>query len=456
MILTLNQIRAWLELPGAGPSGEVRGFSIDSRTLEPADLFFAIRGPVHDGHAFVADAFARGAAAAIVQAAYAGPAGGALLRVGCPAAALRALAARARREWAKTVIAVTGSGGKTTTKETIAALLGEVMAVSKSAGNLNNEYGLPLSLLRTSDAAAASVVEIGVNHPGEMRPLADLAAPDIGVVTNVGSAHLGNFPSVDAIAVEKGQLVQALRSGGTAVLNADDPRVAAYAASLAGPVVTFGIERAADVRARHCEDLGAAGCRFEVDGVPLESPLPGRHNIANVLAALAVARVLGIGAERLRGGVARLRPASMRGAVRQVGGVTLIDDCYNANPDAMEAMLEVLRRTSAQRRIAVLGEMRELGTRSRELHRRVGEATARAGLDYLVAVGGDAAEIAAAANVPAEFCACPQDAAALLTGRLRPGDAVLLKASRGVALERVRDALLAELDRQASVPEAGG
>ena len=449
MILQLDQIRAWLGLDPAGGAGAVLGYSIDSRTLRPGDLFFAIQGPRHDGHAYVEEAFRRGAVAAVVRSAYRGTGAGTLLPVDAPASALLKLATWARRKWGRTLIAVTGSSGKTTTKEMIAAFLEGFLTISKSEGNLNNEYGLPLSLLRIRDDADAAVVEIGINHPGELRPLADIAAPNIGVVTNVGAAHVGNFDSVEAIAAEKRQLIESLGTDGIAVLNADDARVAAFRTVHSGCCVTFGINQEADVRADDLHDLGAEGARFRVAGHPMITAVPGRHNVANIVAAMAVARCLGVGPDRLQDAVGRLRPVAMRGKICRSGGVTLIDDCYNANPAAVEAMLEVLRRTSARRRIAVLGEMRELGVRSRELHRRIGQAVSAAGLDYLVAVGGDAVEIAAAADVPGEFHDYPQEAARALAGQLRPGDALLLKASRGVGLERVRDALLAEMGRTA-------
>ncbi len=441
MILQLSQIRAWLGLPQDGAGGEARGYSIDSRTVQPGDLFFAMRGPRCDGHDYVPDALRRGAAAAVVDAAYPGAGSRALLGVRSTTEALRALAARGRKEWGRTVVAITGSGGKTTTKDLIAELLGHFVPVAKTEGNLNNEYGLPLSLLRAPDAARAGVFEIGINHAGEMRPLAETAAPDIGVVTNVGAAHLGNFASVDEIAVEKGRLIQALGLAGTAVLNADDSRVAEFRLLHPGPAVTFGIEREADVRATDVEELGADGTRFRLECRPVVSALPGRHSVYNMLAAVAALGALGYGPSRLLDGLARLRPTAMRGAVRRSGGVTVIDDCYNANPAAMAAMLRVLGRTAAARRIAVLGEMRELGERSRELHRQVGSAVASAGIDYLVAVGGDAAEIAAAAGMPGAFHESPAAAASFVAGLVRAGDAVLIKASRGVGLERVRDRL---------------
>ena len=282
-----------------------------------------------------------------------------------------------------------------------------------------------------------------------MRPLAQIAAPDVSVVTNVGAAHVGNFASVDEIASEKRGLVEALRPAGTAILNADDRRVRDFNAAHPGASLTFGIERPADIRASGIEDLGAAGVRFDLNGQRVSSRLLGRHNVYNVLAAVAAIRTLGIEPERTLAAIARLRPSSMRGIVSETEGVTVIDDCYNANPAAMAAMLDVLRCTAAERRIAVLGEMRELGSESSAFHRLIGRAVSDSGVDHLIAVGGDAAEIAAAAGIDAEFCASPHEAGRALAALVKPGDAVLLKASRGVGLERARDELLDALRRPA-------
>lgn len=458
MNLRLSTVRDWLRLPPGGRDPLVRGYSIDSRTIRPGELFFAVRGSRRDGHDFVEDALGRGAVAAVVaRPARPGEIGRRLV-VGDPAKALQDLAARARRNWGRPVVAVTGSSGKTTTKDATAALLDAFLPAAKSEGNLNNQFGLPLSILRIPDAARAAALEIGINHPGEMAPLARIAAPDVAVVTNIGAAHLGHYSSLEEIAGEKGRLVAALAEDGVAVLNADDSRVIAMRRLVRGRALTYGIEAAADVRARRLRDLGVDGFRFEVLGREVSSPLGGRHNVYNVLAALAAVRALGLGSQGVADAVAALRPSPMRGEVHRVAGVVLIDDCYNASPPAMEAMLRLLRGTPAARRIAVLGEMRELGGRSRELHRRVGRAVAPAGVDYLVAVGGDAQEIASSAGVPREFCRDAGEAASVLPGLVRPGDAVLLKASRGVGLELARDSLLRMLAARGSgaAGEAGG
>jgi len=445
--LSLTQIRDWLGVAGdSAVAARATGYSIDSRSVVPGDLFFAIKGPNHDGHDYLDDARRAGAVAAVVDAGYRPSEQTGLIRVPDSALALRRLAREARLAWAGSVVAITGSNGKTTTKDATAFLLGQSLAVSKTLGNLNNELGLPLSILRIGDADRVAVLEMGMNHSGEIRRLAEAAAPDVGVVTNVSAAHVGHFESIDGIAEAKRELIESLDADGTAVLNADDERVADFGESHAGRTATFGITSAADLRANEVVDLGADGVRFSVDGLAFETSLAGRHNVYNILAAMAVARSFGIELSSLVDAVRRLTPAGMRGQVRSVGGVTVIDDCYNANPAAMKAMLAVLSSTPARRRIAVLGEMRELGVRSDELHRELGALVSASGIDHLIAVGGDASQIAAAAGGSAEFYETPESAGCALAQYLSAGDAVLLKGSRGVALERARDVIYRALE----------
>jgi UDP-N-acetylmuramoyl-tripeptide--D-alanyl-D-alanine ligase len=434
----------------------VTGYSIDSRTVAAGDLFFAIRGPHHDGHDYIEAALGRRAAGAVatrdwLEARRA--AGGSIERVigvDDPAEALRRLAAAARLRWGKPVVGVTGSNGKTTTKEAISALLAARYRVSKSEGNLNNEFGLPLSLLRIEDAAEVGVLEMGMNHRGEIRRLAEIARPTVGVVTNVNPAHLEFFESVDEIALAKRELIESLGPEGVAVLNAGDERVRAFAKVHAGRTRTFGVEAGADFEAVGLESLGPRGMRFRLcwkarGGGSREtefvSPLPGRHNVANVAAAIAVAGVFEIEPPELVAAVAGLKAFRMRGEFLEARGVQVLNDSYNANPAAVKAMLEVLRQTPARRRVAVLGEMRELGATSPALHREVGETAARAA-DVLVAVQGNASEMVAgalAAGLPASaihFFENAEAAGDFLGQFLEPGDAVLFKASRGVGLER--------------------
>ncbi|MCS7315801.1 MAG: UDP-N-acetylmuramoyl-tripeptide--D-alanyl-D-alanine ligase [Bryobacterales bacterium] len=430
----------------------VAGWSVDSRTIRPGELFFALPGPRYDGHDFVAAAFAAGACGAVVSRPVA-QAAGPLLRVADTGRALWEAARWARARFPGRVVAVTGSAGKTTTKEAIAALLSTAMKVGRSEGNLNNRIGVPLSLLRLPEDAQAAVLELAMNRRGEIRELAGLAQPEIGVVTNVGRAHAGFFESPEEIALAKRELIEALPAGGVAVLNADDPRVAAFAAIHPGPVLTFGFSEKADVRAEDAE-WNAAGARFRVGGVTFESPLPGRHGILNVLAALAVARLFGLPLPQLREPVRKLEASPMRGRRLVHRGVTILDDCYNSNPEALQAMLETLRAEPARRRIAVLGEMLELGRWAEALHREAGRRVVECGVDVLIGVRGAArflVEEAIRAGMRPEaafFVEEPEEAGRLLRPLALEGDVVLFKASRGVRLERAIEEFLR--------PEAGG
>ena len=385
------------------------------------------------------EALARGAVAAVVEHAVdpAGP----LLAVPDTLKALQKLAAWARAEWGGRVVAVTGSAGKTTTKDVIAELLAVEMPAGKTEGNLNNHVGVPLSILRLPAEAQVAVLEIGMNHPGEIRLLAGMARPGVGVVTNAGFAHAEFFRSVEEVALAKRELIEALPAGGVAVLNADDARVAAFRQVHAGPAVTFGFSEGAEVRAAGVEYTGE-GARFRVSGVEFATSLVGRLGVMNVLAGLAVARVFGIAPERLREAVRAFRAGKMRGQRFEHAGIAVLDDCYNSNPEAARGMLEALAATPARRRIAVLGEMLELGQWSQALHRQLGREVAAHGVDVLVAVRGAArgmAEEAVRAGLPAGavcFFEDPAEAGAFLRGLAQPGDAVLFKGSRGVRVER--------------------
>ena len=455
MRLGLSDVAAILKTPLRGEEGEASGYSIDSRTIREGDLFFAIRGPRFDGHDFVDSVWEAGAAGVVAERSWAADHDprGPLLAVDDSAEALRRLAREARKRWGRPVIGVTGSNGKTTTKDAIAALLAERFRVVKTEGNLNNDLGLPLSILRMDDAAEIGVFEMGMNHRGEITALAGIAAPTVGVVTNVSEAHVGNFSSADEIALAKRELVESLPPEGTAVLNADDTRVRGFRDVHTGPVVTFGESEEADFQATGIESRGAAGVRFSLrrrqggDDVRFETGLIGRHNALNVTAALAAASVCGVDSPELVEAVARLHPAKRRGETKRLGGALLVDDCYNANPRAMEVMLRVLAETPADRRIAVLGEMRELGEQSEELHRRVGRAAAGSGVDLLVGVTGaarwlvDEAVNSGFSKEAIVFFEEPEEAGRFVAERLRPKDAVLFKASRGVALERAVEVL---------------
>ena len=430
----------------------VTGWSVDSRTLRPGDLYFALRGPNHDGHAYVADVLKKGAVAVVVDRDVDGAALAAL-RVADSLVALQKLAASARREWGGDVVGVTGSAGKTTTKDVIAEMLSEGFKTAKTEGNLNNHVGLPLSLLRMDDQARVAVLEMGMNHAGEIRALAEIARPNVGVVTNVGFAHMESFDSIEGIAAAKRELIEALPPGGTAVLNADDARVAAFAGVHNWPVVTFGESEKAAVRAEDVK-FSESGLTFRVGATRFESPLTGHHGISNLLAGIAVAGIYGIAPDRLTDRVRHIQPGKMRGERLQHRGILVFDDCYNSNPDAARAMLAVLRDAPARRRIAVLGEMLELGRWAEPLHRDVGNYAAECGIDVLVGLRGaacymlDAAKRSGLRADAAFFFDDPVPAGQLVRSLAQPGDAVLFKGSRGVHVERALEQFLA--------PQEGG
>ncbi len=424
----------------------ISGWSVDSRTVQPGDLFFALRGPNFDGNAYVADAFAKGAAAAVVDA----EVGDArALRVDDSLRAMQTIAAKARVKWGGDVVAVTGSAGKTTTKDVIAEMLATEIKTAKSEGNLNNHVGLPLSLLRMDESARVMVTELGMNHAGEIRELAAIARPNVGVVTNVGHAHIEFFESIEGIAAAKRELIESLSSEGTAVLNADDPRVAKFAGAHQGRTILYGQSPNADVRAEEIEQA-REGTRFRVGTAEFTTALTGSHAISNTLAGIAVAGVYGISPDRLTETVAQLRPGKMRGERFEHHGITIYNDCYNSNPDAVRAMIDVLRDTPARRRIAVLGEMLELGRWAEPLHRDVGTYAAQQGIDVLVGIRGaagctlDAAVRAGLRAGAAFFFDEPQDAGRKLREIAKPGDAILFKGSRGVHVERALEEFLKE------------
>jgi UDP-N-acetylmuramoyl-tripeptide--D-alanyl-D-alanine ligase len=376
------------------------------------------------------------------------------------------LAQAVRTRWGRRLAGVTGSAGKTTTKEILAALLASRLRVLKSEGNLNNEYGVPLQLLRLEDSDDAAVVELGMSHAGELRSLAEIARPDVGVVTRVAPVHLEFFASVDEIALAKRELIEGLaRRESVAVLNADDPRVAPFAEVAPGRVVTFGISSGADFRAEQIEDHGADGSKFDFVGpggrARLRLPLAGRHNISNALAALAAASVWNVGAAEAKEVFPGLEPAGMRGRVLQYdAGFSVINDCYNSNPVALAAMIEILVHTPAMgRRILAAGEMLELGHSSAELHREAGRAAGTTGkLDWIIGVQGDGESFvrgALEAGQPAaraRFIASSGEAAVFVADLLEEGDLMLVKGSRGVKMERIVEALDARFARSNAAP----
>lgn len=433
----------------------LQGFSTDTRTLRPGDLFIALRGDRFDGNQFVRTALEAGASGAIADRSVAWPEDAAGIAIAVPDTlrALQDLASAIRRESGTRVVAITGSAGKTTTKEVTAEFLSSRFTVFRNKGNLNNHVGLPLSLLELRHRPEIAVVELGMNHPGEIRRLVQIATPDVRVWTNVGDAHLGFFESPDAIADAKAEILGELRAGDVVVANADDPRVMTRVSRPGAHVITFGIENAATVQAREVRDLGIGGMEATVvastHARTIRIPLLGRGNLANVLAAAAVALHLGVSLDEIVERTGGLRPAHRRGeVVRLTSGVTLIDDSYNSSPAALKRALDVLARSDAERKAAVLGEMLELGTHATSLHESCGETAARAGLAWLIAVGGEPAGALARAATRHGMAtdavlhvADSAEAANAALARVRRGDLVLIKGSRGIGTDRVVERL---------------
>jgi len=446
-------------LAAGDPARVVDGFSIDTRTLDAGDLYFAIRGTRFDGHAFAAQALDAGASGVVVSEVEVVSAvrGSALaFVVDDTTRALQALAHHVRRESGAKVVAITGSAGKTTTKEATAEFLAVRYRVYRNRGNLNNHIGLPLSLLELRHGPDVAVVELGMNHAGEIRALVAVADPDVRVWTNVGDAHLGYFASVDALAAAKAEILERANAGTLLVANADDPRVMRHAARFAGTVVTFGVSAGSDVRADVIDDLGLMGSRLHVQtpagSAEITTPLVGSGNAANVLAALATALRFGITVDEVARCAATLEAPPHRGRVLHLpAGVTVLDDSYNSSPSALAGALALLAAADATRRIGFLGEMLELGAHAEVLHRDSGRRAAGARLDRLVTIGGHPARVlavaATAAGMPAravQHVASSEEAAALVPSLVGPGDLVLVKGSRAIATERVVDRLVEE------------
>jgi len=460
---------------GLDPVARLAGVSIDSRTIRSGELFIAIHGQTHDGHDHVAAAMESGAVAAIVAeplvSRFPGWVQDRCITVADTLEALHALARAVRKEWGKKVCGITGSVGKTTTKEIVAALLGSKLRVLKTAGNFNNEYGLPLTLLRLEETDDVAVLEMGMSSPGELKRLATIALPDVAIETRVSPAHLLNFSSVDEIALAKRELIEGLRGpASVAILNADDSRVAAMAAVAPGRVIFYGVDKPAEFAAEDIEDRGALGSSFTLvhrgRRTRMDLPLPGRHVVWNALAAIAAASVWNITAAEAQSALRGLKTPAMRGElVRFTNGFALINDSYNSSPLALHAMTDLLGATPGYaRRILAAGEMRELGPSSSVLHREAGEHAGKTGkIDFVIGVQGDAAQIvtgAIASGVPRErtkFFSTPEQAAEFLAEFVQPGDLLLVKGSRSVKMERLVEALMGRFAPvDAPVPAAGG
>ena len=432
------------------PERRWSGAALDSRRVSGGELFFALPGERADGHRFVQQALDGGAAAAVVHQEVEAT-GGTLIRVDDTLTALHDLARDVRTRLPKRLVGVTGSAGKTTTKELLASMLGRRFEVARNPGNLNNLYGFPLSLLGVDEGTEWMVAEMGMSTPGELGRISRLGRPDVAVFTNVRAVHLEFFDSVAAIGDAKAELLEGLVDGGLVVANADDPEVVRIAGRHAGRVVWYGLERPADYRAVAIEPLPApaVGSRFELvtphGSTAVELALYGRFNVENFLAAAACAAELGVDPAEIAAVAAAIEPARQRGVIHRLDdGVVIVDESYNSNPDACRRVLSAVHELPARRRWAVLGDMLELGPEAERFHREVGAEAARLGFSPTVGVGELAralATAAAAAGVEAPWYANAADAE-VVAERLEPGDLVLVKGSRGVGLERVVARLL--------------
>jgi UDP-N-acetylmuramoyl-tripeptide--D-alanyl-D-alanine ligase len=446
MKLTLEKIAEFISASGDFPRGEIAsGYSIDSRTISAGQLFFAVKGERLDGHDFVEQALEKGAAAVVVRndqlSRYRSREK--LLAVEDTLIALQTLATAVRKLWGKPLVGVTGSAGKTTTKEAIAHVLSARFQVMKSEGNFNNHFGLPLMLLKLEPEFDVAVIEMGMSHAGEIRALAKIAQPEIGVVTNVAPVHLEFFDSLAGIARAKYELVESLPANGAAVLNADDEYVSQFGRGFKGKTVMYGTRATADIRAENIQSKGTEGTQFDiVIGNSQERaalPLVGEHNVLNALAAVAVSVERGIKPSEAIAALSTLTPADKRGQVLHLGNITIINDCYNSNPKALAAMVDSLATMPAKRRIVVAGEMLELGPAGEEMHRQSGAHIAGKKIDLLLGVRGLAQAMVETANqgkTRAEFVESSEEAGKWLACEARAGDVILLKASRGVKLEK--------------------
>ena len=477
MKLTLGQIADWIHAEGDfSTTAEAAGYSIDSRTIGAGDLFFAVKGERFDGHDFVESAIANGAVAAVVSMRWLAPEGlqsCCLLRVpdhdtDGVLLSLQRLALAVRRNWGGRVIGVTGSAGKTTTKDAVAQVLRARFQVLKSQGNLNNGFGLPLQLLRLEREHEIAVIEMGMNHAGEIAALAKIAEPDWGVVSNVAPVHLEFFPEgIEGIARAKYELIDALPEDGVAVLNRDDQWVSRFGNGQFGRdfgerAVYYGTTERADVKAVDIEERGLNGVSFKVSAygqsAPVRLRLMGRHNVLNVLAAIATGLQAGITLAECAAAAEGLSAGDKRGEVVEWRGARLVNDSYNSNPRALDAMVDALiatRVTGGGRRIVIAGEMLELGPGAEELHRACGARMAAAGVDAVIGVRGLARSLVEGAGERATFMETPEQAGEWMQTNLKEGDVVLLKASRGVRLEKALAALNGRPD-QSIVPRVPG
>jgi UDP-N-acetylmuramoyl-tripeptide--D-alanyl-D-alanine ligase len=451
---TLETLARWSrgEVVAGDPAATVTTICTDSRTMKAGDLFLALHGEKFDGHSFVLEAARRGALGAVIDQPIEGlPQDFCVLRVQNTLYALQRIAGEYRKSLSLQVVCITGSNGKTSTKDLISAVLRERFQITRTEGNLNNHIGLPLTILKARASDQIGVFEIGMNHPGEIAPLAALARPDVAVVTNIGVAHIEHMGSRDAIALEKGALVEALAPSGTVVLNSDDEYSHSIASKTKADAIFCGLSEEAGLRAT---DLSQdfSGMKFQLHAfgktVSAQLPVPGVHMVRNALLAVGVGHSFGMSLEEAAAGLANLQLTKGRLEQKVVRGIQLLDDTYNANPDSMKAALLTLSQMSTNgRRIAVLGRMGELGVESEHGHRSVGQTASDLGLDCVVTVGDEAALIADEAwrgGVATVVKAKDQDEAVkALRDYARAGDLILVKGSRSSRMERIVEGLAA-------------
>ncbi|HAR46363.1 MAG: hypothetical protein A2X56_04935 [Nitrospirae bacterium GWC2_57_13] len=432
---------------------EIKGISIDSRTIREGELFVALKGPRFDGHDYVAEAMKRGASGAMVERSVLEERyerlGGMhnIIPVEDTLLSLQEMAAMHRKKFTIPVVGITGSNGKTTTKEMLASIFRQRGPVLNNEGNLNNHIGVPLTLMKLDRTHRAAVIEMGMSALGEIELLARLARPDVGVITNIGPAHLEFLVTIDRIAQAKGELLEYMKPGGTAVLNADDPYFGALRAKFSGPAISFGIEQQADVSAADIsqgKDYIDFTLRARDNSVPVRLRLVGRHNIYNALAAAAAAIAAEVMIDAVKDGLEAFVPRAMRSELKTIKGRVMLEDCYNANPRSMDAALETLVTLRHGRMtIAVLGDMLELGDAAVEAHRAIGRKAAALGVDLVISVGTLSSHIAEGARAggmsPERVVSVKTnaEAAALLRERSQEGDAILIKGSRGMKMEKI-------------------
>ncbi len=465
--LTIFQIAklAGAEVSSGDGTASIDKISTDSRTLKRGELFVALRGENFDGHAFVESVAKTGAAGAIVESNWKGevPANFALIRAEDTLQAYQELAANYRRSLSVKVVAITGSNGKTSTKDFAAAVLAHRFRVTKTEANFNNHVGLPRTILEATSQDEVAVWEIGMNHPGEVAALAKLAAPDVAIITNIGVAHIEFMGSREAIAAEKGALVEAVDAQGTVILNADDPFTRSIAARTRAKVILAGTT-AGTIRASEISQSGSGTDFTILEGAHrcrAQLPVPGLHMVQNALLAVAAGRVFGLSLEDCAAGLVAAPLTKARLQIKEIHGVQFIDDSYNANPESMKAALRTLVELDADgKRIAVLGEMRELGSESDRGHREVGETAAILGVDCLIAIGGVAAAIASAAERAglrnSRAVSSTTEAAELLGEIAEPGDLVLIKGSRSARTEQVIEQFVIRHSPAMPKPGKGG